>query len=203
MDCRAVQCKVHWLGWRVVAQVDAPSLRAPTDAAARARPSRRVSEWLAVSLEMTCRETGCGFESRALRLGLALGFTSGTPAASAEEVDRVHPATGGRRRPARSAGRRSFGLGAWRGARVASRRCAILCPGGFIIATRLPGRGLVFLAPLLTLLIAVAHSSARPSTRAMAAITACFVERRSSNGLTFRTVAMSKSSDHRSVPCRH
>jgi hypothetical protein len=28
---------------------------------------RRVSEWLAASLEMRCRETGCGFESRALR----------------------------------------------------------------------------------------------------------------------------------------
>ena len=28
---------------------------------------RRVSEWLAATLEMSCRETGCGFESRALR----------------------------------------------------------------------------------------------------------------------------------------
>jgi hypothetical protein len=32
-----------------------------------ARP-RRVSEWLAATLEMWCRETGCGFESHALRL---------------------------------------------------------------------------------------------------------------------------------------
>ena len=28
---------------------------------------RRVSEWLAATLEMWCRVTGCGFESRALR----------------------------------------------------------------------------------------------------------------------------------------
>ncbi len=27
----------------------------------------RVSEWLAATLEMSCRETGCGFDSRALR----------------------------------------------------------------------------------------------------------------------------------------
>ncbi len=33
----------------------------------RAKPIRRVSEWLAATLEMWCRETGCGFESRALR----------------------------------------------------------------------------------------------------------------------------------------
>jgi hypothetical protein len=30
--------------------------------------TRRVSEWLAATLEMWCRVTGCGFESRALRL---------------------------------------------------------------------------------------------------------------------------------------
>ena len=30
-------------------------------------PIRRVSEWLAASLEMRCRETGCEFDSRALR----------------------------------------------------------------------------------------------------------------------------------------
>ncbi len=28
---------------------------------------RRVCEWLAAALEMRCRETGCGFDSRALR----------------------------------------------------------------------------------------------------------------------------------------
>jgi hypothetical protein len=28
----------------------------------------RVSEWLAATLEMSCRVTGCGFESRALRI---------------------------------------------------------------------------------------------------------------------------------------
>ena len=33
----------------------------------RSAPPRRVSEWLAATLEMWCRETGCGFESRALR----------------------------------------------------------------------------------------------------------------------------------------
>ena len=27
----------------------------------------RVSEWLAATLEMSCRETGCGFESHAIR----------------------------------------------------------------------------------------------------------------------------------------
>lgn len=31
------------------------------------KPLRRVSEWLAATLEMWCRETGCEFESRALR----------------------------------------------------------------------------------------------------------------------------------------
>ena len=45
--------------------------------------SWRVGEWLAASLEMKCRVTGCGFESRALRLvTLRLqGFfvRSGTP----------------------------------------------------------------------------------------------------------------------------
>jgi hypothetical protein len=30
----------------------------------------RVSEWLAATLEMWCRETGCEFESRALRFHL-------------------------------------------------------------------------------------------------------------------------------------
>src|SRR5580704_3421053 len=35
--------------------------------AQRERSSRRVSQWLAATLEMSCRETGCGFESRALR----------------------------------------------------------------------------------------------------------------------------------------
>ena len=29
--------------------------------------TRRVSEWLAATLEMSCRVTGCGFDSRALR----------------------------------------------------------------------------------------------------------------------------------------
>ena len=31
------------------------------------KPVWRVSEWLAATLEMSCRETGCGFESHALR----------------------------------------------------------------------------------------------------------------------------------------
>jgi hypothetical protein len=34
-----------------------------------AKTLRRVSEWLAASLEMMCPVRGCGFESRALRLG--------------------------------------------------------------------------------------------------------------------------------------
>jgi hypothetical protein len=34
----------------------------------------RVSEWLAATLEMSCRVTGCGFESHALRSGWFRGF---------------------------------------------------------------------------------------------------------------------------------
>ena len=34
----------------------------------------RVSEWLAASLEMKCRVTGCGFESRALRSSLVTTY---------------------------------------------------------------------------------------------------------------------------------
>ena len=55
--------------------------RAKLEVFALARPTRtaramfwRVSEWLAATLEMWCRVTGCGFESRALRLSATLCF---------------------------------------------------------------------------------------------------------------------------------
>ena len=39
----------------------------PAARGVRDQPPRRVSEWLAATLEMWCPERGCGFESRALR----------------------------------------------------------------------------------------------------------------------------------------
>ena len=49
---------------------------------------RRVSEWLAATLEMWCRETGCGFESRALRL-LRLAHRKHREYSTTELIDTV------------------------------------------------------------------------------------------------------------------
>ena len=71
-----------WVGWRIAGAP--PSAMLNYDANQRRRrfvlrttlstyfqeairSTRRVSEWLAATLEMWCRETGCGFDSRALR----------------------------------------------------------------------------------------------------------------------------------------
>src|SRR5688572_3821037 len=75
---RGRQCAARGAGIRAChnrqTRMSAPrsiNVRFRTFARARKRAKletvRRVSEWLAATLEMWCRVTGCGFESRALR----------------------------------------------------------------------------------------------------------------------------------------